>query len=750
MAIYLVLVPFIARTWRATGDEPHYLLAAHSLVTDADFDLANNYQHLDYLAFYFSPEIDPQVRIHGRTGQQILNHYLGLPVLIAPAYALAGRLGVLTFQAVLGGILAALTFKLAVFISRDEKASLLATLFVALSPPLFMYAYLIYPELLAALLTTLVLYVILSRNRLSPGAVILITLSLLLLPWLNRRFVPLALVLALFAAWTWGRFFFFTTARRSAWPALLPLLAMLLSVGLLVWFNLQLNRPPRADFTAPPDITSVWLHLGRGIGWLLDQQRGLFIFAPLYILALWGGPLLIQASLRRRDSHWFVVVPFLLAWGMTAAAGGYWVPWELGPRYLVVGLPALAPLLALAWRTYARQKLWLGLAILVVAVSLVNSLLIIRYPELPYKSSLPRFYAEKIGLPLTKLLPDLAGYSRIVPPDGDTSGNPVVTEAGQPVWFAGTGPAVGLVQSNPLQELPAGRYHLTWPVRTDPGLPPDTELLRISIKFLGGGLLVNKIVTAADLPADGRYGSLQLSFTNPNPDRWRTPMLFHAVTTGEGNIWAREVIFLPDPVYAWLLPSLYLALLATAAIGWFYRFRPAGSEGGTSLPTGLGWWVLLVVGAGAVGYFLYQQNLNSRVYQAGDLRHFVGQALADPAATDGRAWLVDPLTDPPQKAIYGPFDFYGKGRYHVAFRVKLPEPVKADQEVARLQVSATAGFEPLFTQPLRAGHFSKPNFYHDFVLVIDNPRRQALSFDLEYLGRAALAVDQVTITRVRE
>ena len=43
MAVYLLLLPLVTRTWRATGDEPHYLLAAHSLGIDRDLDLANNY-----------------------------------------------------------------------------------------------------------------------------------------------------------------------------------------------------------------------------------------------------------------------------------------------------------------------------------------------------------------------------------------------------------------------------------------------------------------------------------------------------------------------------------------------------------------------------------------------------------------------------------------------------------------------------------------------------------------------------------
>ena len=66
-----------------------------------DLDLANNYDRLDYLAFYFSQDIDRQVRTN-RAGQQILNHQLGLPVMIAPAYALGGRTGVLILQAILG------------------------------------------------------------------------------------------------------------------------------------------------------------------------------------------------------------------------------------------------------------------------------------------------------------------------------------------------------------------------------------------------------------------------------------------------------------------------------------------------------------------------------------------------------------------------------------------------------------------------------------------------------------------------
>ncbi len=42
-AVYAALVPWMVKAWQRTGDEPHYLLAAHSLAFDGDldFDAAN-------------------------------------------------------------------------------------------------------------------------------------------------------------------------------------------------------------------------------------------------------------------------------------------------------------------------------------------------------------------------------------------------------------------------------------------------------------------------------------------------------------------------------------------------------------------------------------------------------------------------------------------------------------------------------------------------------------------------------------
>ncbi|MCB0176720.1 MAG: hypothetical protein KDI62_00695 [Anaerolineae bacterium] len=753
-AVYLVLLPYVARTWRTTGDEPHYLLTAHSLVHDGDFDLKNNYDQLDYLAFYFSKDITRQIR-YDSTGGEILDHYLGLPVLIAPAYALGGRFGVLAFQAMLAGLLAAITFKLAWSVSEDMGAALLGTLFVFFSPPLLLYPYLVYPELIAALLVTISLFFIVATRPTGLGVVALVV-SLIVLPWLNRRFVPLTLMLAMLACWPYWSGRLIPISRiilfKNLKVGLIAVGLTVLSIGSLWWVNSHFSAPARVDISVPATGALLWTRLARGVGWLVDQQRGLFIWAPVYIMAVWSLPVLGRDFWRSRN--WLLLVPFILSLGLTTAAGGFWIAWELGPRYLVVALPALAPLLALAWRAYRRSKLFVGLTILLYAISVINGVVILRQPELPYKSSLPIVYSNLFHLPLTDWLPNLGDYETIAPNLANDAADQVIQQNGESLWSASGGQSTPLITATPLNALSFGHYRLRWPIQAAPGLPPETELLRLSIKHLGGGQVFYKTITAADLPADGSFGLVEESFVNPDPDRWRTAMVLQATATGQSDLRAKAVRITPDPLYAWVLPYFYLAFIVASAVWLWYRSGrgrstlPSEPAWPTAVPAPYFWSAALVIPVAAIGYLGWQHYLGSYTYDVTAFQHFVGQPIVDEAALDHRAWLVDPAVDPPQKAIYGPFDIYDAGRYQVTFRLKLPQPVDTIDPVARLQVAATANLDELLTQLLTAQAFSQPNHYQNFTLTIDNPRRQALSFEVYYLGLAPLAVDQVTVTKI--
>src|SRR5918995_5025564 len=73
------------------GDEPHYLLAAESLVEDGDLDVKDQYAARAYERFY-PYDLDR----HGRETRGRLHepHRAGFPLLIAPAYAIGGEPGV--------------------------------------------------------------------------------------------------------------------------------------------------------------------------------------------------------------------------------------------------------------------------------------------------------------------------------------------------------------------------------------------------------------------------------------------------------------------------------------------------------------------------------------------------------------------------------------------------------------------------------------------------------------------------------
>jgi hypothetical protein len=73
-----------------TGDEPHYLLLAQSIVADRDLDVENNYTRRDY-APYYPGELEPHWYVRGLGGKGLLYHLPGLPALVAPALFPAAR-----------------------------------------------------------------------------------------------------------------------------------------------------------------------------------------------------------------------------------------------------------------------------------------------------------------------------------------------------------------------------------------------------------------------------------------------------------------------------------------------------------------------------------------------------------------------------------------------------------------------------------------------------------------------------------
>src|SRR6186997_3441458 len=68
--------------YSVTGDEPHYLMVAQSLLADGDIDVANNYQRNDGARFG-ADGVQPETHVRVTTrGRSLPVGDLGVPVLL--------------------------------------------------------------------------------------------------------------------------------------------------------------------------------------------------------------------------------------------------------------------------------------------------------------------------------------------------------------------------------------------------------------------------------------------------------------------------------------------------------------------------------------------------------------------------------------------------------------------------------------------------------------------------------------------
>ena len=190
------------------GDEPRHLLAAESIVSDGDIDLADEFDTGAYREFH-PGELEPEGSVV--LGRQLEPQGFGFALLIAPAYALGGAQGVELFLAAV----AALAFALGALLARrivPEPWASTGALLVGLSPPALANATSVYPDLAAgALLAGAALAAMRVRERPDLTSAVVGAGLLALLPWLGPKFLlPAAPVAVALVRWTARR------GRRTA------------------------------------------------------------------------------------------------------------------------------------------------------------------------------------------------------------------------------------------------------------------------------------------------------------------------------------------------------------------------------------------------------------------------------------------------------------------------------------------------------------------------------------------------------
>ena len=342
---------------RVTSDEPQYLTTAISIGEDFDLDISDELAERRFEP-YHETDLNPQTIELDDSGRRISPHDPLLPALLALPMRLGGWIAAKAALAASGAAAAAATLWLAVRrfgVGVGVGALVVGAFFAA--PPLVGYATQVYPEMPAAFCVALGLATVTGPLGRTGRALSLA--SVVALPWLSVKFVPVAAVIAVvLVARSWH------DRRRQL---VLDLAVLAVAGAVYLAFHRSVYGGWTAYASGDHFIDGELLVLGhdpdylgrsrRLIGLLVDRGFGLAAWTPAYLLA---APAL-AALARRRPPGWATLLAVLAA----AYAVATWVAltmhgWWWPGRQVVVALPVAAVAVAMAadrWRGFR----WLAL-----------------------------------------------------------------------------------------------------------------------------------------------------------------------------------------------------------------------------------------------------------------------------------------------------------------------------------------------------------------------------------------------------
>jgi hypothetical protein len=416
--------------YAGSGDEPHYLAIAHSVAFDGDFDLSNNYGADEPLvgAGVLQPELHVRPGVGGVARPA---HDVGMPILFAPyvrlavplTNALTRALPEATLQRarlnppllyrhfislgmiVVAVLLARLMFASFMQLGASPNRALAVTMLIALSPPLLIFSILFFTELLTGFLCLLVFTQILLRDPRGTTRWWWLGCATGFLFLVHARNVGLVIPLAALAVAHLRE-----PARRAESRAfafgLAALVAMRTALNLSFWGEWISN--PHARLGGWPGLGELlsesWT---RFAGLFVDQEFGLFIYAPVYVTAIVG-------LMAWRSTH------AKLMWGVLAVAGVYlafvicpitnahgWTGgWSPAARFLT----PLTPLLGLAVFAGLRA-LPKAIALAIVALQVLISAYAWQHPKVLWNDGDGRAaICETAGDALCARLPSLVKH----------------------------------------------------------------------------------------------------------------------------------------------------------------------------------------------------------------------------------------------------------------------------------------------------------------------------------------------------
>jgi hypothetical protein len=328
------------------GDEPHYLLMAHSLIMDGDLDLANNYQNADFKA-YMPPQVsrlEPHTAPVKKGGGLYSFHSPGIAILLLPFYALGLVLGkgMLIFLVRFGMSLIGVLLGMQIYLyAREawnrERLALGLWIVVTLTAPIFFYANHIYTEIVIAAFSIFIFRRLRSVGAVKVKSLALIGFLLASFIWFHSlKYLFIQAPFFLYALWSIWR-------NSEAKNRFLRLAAFFIPAGLCfaAYFFFQYAvygsfNPTSVSFQGSMDgrqTVSFLKNLLTGIpfrlrwetlaGYFLDQRDGLLLYAPIYLFAFLGVVAMLRAKSKEAGWLLFIAAPYIMISAFLTQRTGY-------------------------------------------------------------------------------------------------------------------------------------------------------------------------------------------------------------------------------------------------------------------------------------------------------------------------------------------------------------------------------------------------------------------------------------------
>lgn len=390
----LIAVPYLAIRIFPEADEPHYLITAASIAHDRDLDLTNDYLPERYRTFYPGRLPDRHAIQVGPRLYPIRE--LGLPLVAALPFGLAGRPGVLMLLAGVAALLAAQLYLLLRDLCFARQVALAATGLAAMAHPLVTYATQIYPDMLVALAAVTAIRLARRGPLTRPLDAAFAAGCVAVVPWLTTRAdfyaAGLGLCLVAFAVLAVTRADIGARARTAGSFALAFAPAAGVFAALLVtnWFLFGLPIPGAGFYLISDQhiFLSGAPHAGTA-GLLFDRVFGLVPRAPFYLLAFLGVAGLAARARSATPMVLMLGLGGLLHFAFVASLEYWHSDWSPPSRNLVAILPLLVAAVAAGLETLTRATRRWRIALLTatgaaVLWSLVVAVLYMGIPAIRY------------------------------------------------------------------------------------------------------------------------------------------------------------------------------------------------------------------------------------------------------------------------------------------------------------------------------------------------------------------------------